>query len=225
MTLRAIAVFFVLVLGAVVIGHASRIETVVQRESLATFPLDIADWRGQPTDRFDQRILTVLGVEDYVNRVYTSPSNISIGLYVGYYESQREGDTMHSPLNCLPGAGWQPVRQDRVTITVAERIDAATRRPTGRRDILVNRFLIQKGLETQVVIYWYQSHGRVVASEYWGKIYTVIDAIRLNRTDAAMVRVICPVRSNDANATVQAEKAATAFAKAVFPLLGRYVPD
>jgi EpsI family protein len=162
---RAVIVALALVLGAVAIARASKSEMPPPRESLATFPMTIAEWNGQPTERFDQQILTVLGVDDYLNRVYTAPTNISVGLYIGYYKSQREGDTMHSPLNCLPGAGWQPVKQERVTIPVGTSLDAATGQPLGRREILVNRFVIQKGLEKQVVIYWYQSHGRVVASE------------------------------------------------------------
>jgi EpsI family protein len=175
--------------------------------------------------RFDQKILTVLGVDEYISRVYTAPTNVSVGLYIGYYQSQREGDTMHSPLNCLPGAGWQPVKQERIFVPVAMSLDSATGQPAGSREILVNRFVIQKGLDKQVVIYWYQSHGRVVASEYWGKIYTVVDAIRMNRTDAAMLRVICPVYGNDTAAEARAEQAATAFTRAMFPLLGRYLPD
>jgi len=222
---RAIIVALVLVLSAVAIGRASKSESVPPRESLATFPMDLAEWRGQSADRFDQRILAVLGVDEYVNRIYTAPTNVSVGLYLGYYQSQRAGDTMHSPLNCLPGAGWQPVKQERVTIPVATRIDAATGQPAGQRQIVVNRFIIQRGLDKQVVIYWYQSHGRVVASEYWGKIYTVVDAIRLNRTDAALVRVICPVSGSDAAAEERAEQAATAFTRAMFPLLGRYLPE
>jgi exosortase D (VPLPA-CTERM-specific) len=222
---RAIIVALVLVLSAVAIGRASKSEAPPPRESLATFPMDLAEWRGQSADRFDQQILAVLGVDEYVNRIYTAPTNIAVGLYLGYYRSQREGDTMHSPLNCLPGAGWQPVKQERVTIPVATTVDAATGQPSGRREIVVNRFIIQRGLDKQVVIYWYQSHGRVVASEYWGKIYTVVDAIRLNRTDAAMVRVICPVSGGDAAAEERAEQAATAFTRAMFPLLGRYLPD
>ena len=92
---------------------------------------------------------------------------------------------MHSPLNCLPGAGWLPVRQDRTTIQV--RTSGTT------RDIEVNNFVIEKGLDRQAVLYWYQSHGRVVASEYWGKVYTVLDAMRHNRTDGSLVRVVVPV--------------------------------
>ena len=124
-----------LVLGAVAIGRASKSEAVPPRESLATFPMDIAEWRGQPAERFDQQILAVLGVDEYVSRVYTAPTNVSVGLYIGYYKSQREGDTMHSPLNCLPGAGWQPVKQERVTIPVATSLDEATGQPSGRREI------------------------------------------------------------------------------------------
>ena len=225
MTVRAIILALVLVLGAVAIGRASKSEAPPARESLATFPMEIAEWRGQSTERFDQQILAVLGVDEYVNRIYTAPTNVAIGLYVGYYRSQREGDTMHSPLNCLPGAGWQPVKQERITIPVAARIDAATGRPAGRREVVVNRFVIQRGLDKQVVIYWYHSHGRVVASEYWGKIYTVVDAIRLNRTDAAMVRVICPVSGSDSAAEERAAQTATAFTQEMFPLLGRYLPD
>jgi EpsI family protein len=139
------------------------------------------------------------------------------GGLIGYYQSQREGDTMHSPLNCLPGAGWLPVSQSRTKIQVKD--------GESTREIEVNDFVIEKGLDRQAVLYWYQSHGRVVASEYWGKIYTVTDAIRLNRTDAAMVRVICPVSGSDGAAERRAEEAATAFTKAMFPLLGRYLPE
>ena len=222
---RAVIVALVLVLSAVAISRASKSEPVPARESLATFPMQLAEWQGQSTERFDQKILTVLGVDEYVSRVYTAPTNTSVGLYIGYYQSQREGDTMHSPLNCLPGAGWQPVTQERVPIRVATSLDSATGNPIGTREIVVNRFVIQKGVDKQVVLYWYQSHGRVVASEYWGKIYTVVDAIRMNRTDAAMVRVICPVMGGDAAAELRAEQAATAFTRVMFPLLGRYLPQ
>ena len=223
MTARAILVTLVLLAGAAAIGHASKSERVPPRQPLAGFPMQVGTWQGQSADRFDQQILAVLGVDDYINRVYTSPAGFPAGLYIGYYKSQREGDTMHSPLNCLPGAGWQPIRKERVRMTVATGLDAAGR-PTGRREIVVNRILIERGLERQVVIYWYQSHDRVVASEYWGKIYTVLDAIRLNRTDAAMVRVICPVSREDPKGVARADSAASEFVGEIFPLLGRYLP-
>ena len=208
----------VLVLGSVAIGRASRSEPVLPRESFATFPMAVGEWQGRPADRFDQRVLSVLGVDEYINRIYTSPQQASVGLYVGFYQSQRQGDTIHSPLNCLPGAGWEPVRRERLKIQVrSERGEPG--------DIEVNRFTIQRGPDRQVVLYWYQSHGRVVASEYWGKMYTVIDAIRSNRTDAAMIRVISPIRGGDDESENRAQREVVEFTQALFPLLGRYLPD
>ena len=138
---------------------------------------------------------------------------------MGYYGTQRQGASIHSPLNCLPGAGWIPVEQGRLALNVASS-------PNGpRRTIEVNRVVIEKGLDRQLVLYWYQSHDRVIASEYWGKIYTVVDAIRLNRTDAALVRVIAPIKSRDPGALEAAEPAASGFVEALFPQLGKYLPS
>jgi EpsI family protein len=224
MIVRAFIVSLVLVSGAIAIGRASKGEPTPPRESFATFPMDLAEWRGESADRFDQKVLAVLGVDEYISRIYTAPNRMPVGLYVGYYQSQREGDTMHSPLNCLPGAGWQPVKQARAVIRVATSLAPRTGAPVGERDIEVNSFVIQRGLDKQVVIYWYQSHGRVIPSEYWGKVYTVVDAIRLNRTDAAMVRITCPVGSAPGD-EARAEEAATTFSRALFPMLGRYLPE
>ena len=160
------------------------------------------DWQGRVERDFEPEILEVLGVDDYANRSYYSPDGRRIGLYIGYHDSQRQGDTIHSPLNCLPGAGWMPItagadqhRRDRSCGGGESRASRSTASSSRR------------GLDRQLVLYWYQSHGRVVASEYWGKVYTVVDAIRLNRTDAALVRVIAPVPSREAGRLAAAEKA------------------
>jgi EpsI family protein len=84
--------------------------------------------------------------------------------------------------------------------------------------------VIQKGLDRQLVLYWYQSHGRVVASEYWSKFYLVTDAVRLNRTDGAIVRVIAPIAGDAADAEMQAERTARRFAQALFPHLEAFLP-
>jgi EpsI family protein len=123
---------------------------------------------------------------------------------------------MHSPLNCLPGAGWQAVRQDRVTLHVR----GADGAPVA---VTVNQFVIQKGLSRQLVLYWYQSHGRVIASEYTSKLYMVYDAMRLNRTDGAMVRVITPIRDRGEEAA--AAGLANAFVQQMFPSLSRLLPS
>ena len=138
-------------------------------------------------------------MDEYLNLVYSKTADLPIGLYIGYYKSQREGDTMHSPLNCLPGAGWAPESQSYLTIPVSTSPGAAP------QPITVNRYLIRKGADRQLVLYWYQSHGRVVASEYSSKIFMVLDAIRTNRTDGALVRVITPVLDEDAGAVTGRE--------------------
>jgi len=181
----------VLIVSACVLGTGvylaavSRAEAVPIRETLAACPTAISQWSGRRAADFDAKTLALLGVDEYLNRVYTNPQRRPVGVYIGYYGTKRQGDTMHSPLNCLPGAGWSPVSFARIQVPV---ISEGT-----TRSIEINRYTIAKGMDRQVVLYWYQSHGRVVASEYWGKVFLVLDAIRLNRTDGALVRVIAPV--------------------------------
>jgi EpsI family protein len=164
----------------------------------------------------DDRVLSVLAVDDYVNREYIGPGAL-MALYVGFYQSQREGNTIHSPMNCLPGAGWDPVSRSYISIPVASA--GAT------RAVQINRITIEKGTDRAVVLYWYQAHGRVVANEYWGKVYSVIDAMRLNRTDGAMVRIVSPIAGTGSEAESKAEQQAISFARSIFPLLSTYLPE
>ena len=159
---------------------------------------------------FDQDTLKMLGVTDYINRVYYSPAQGDLGLMVEYFRTQRTGATIHSPKNCLPGAGWQPTQSEIYQLQLDD----------GRK-VPVNLYTIRKDLDQQVVLYWYQSHGRVVASEYLGKFYMVYDALRLNRTDAAMVRIIAPIRNGDVEA---AQQQAIAFAKQVAVDVEQVIP-
>ena len=195
-------------------ARAMRPELVPLRESLSTFPTSIDRWTGRDAPKMTDDILAVLGVDEYVNRIYTAPGEPYTSLYIGYYQSQREGDTIHSPLNCLPGAGWIPMVTGRAAIQV----------PGRTTPIDVNRFVIQKGLDRQVVLYWYQSHGRVVADEYWSKAYMIYDAVRLNRSDAAMIRVISPVVGSG-QGDAAAERRATEFVQALFLHLEKYLPS
>jgi EpsI family protein len=191
---------------------------IALKASLSTVPMRISEWRGVTDPPFTRDILDVLGVDEYVARTYVTRSDLFVNLYVGFYKSQRQGDTIHSPLNCLPGAGWLPVEQARTTVNVSDHTGAA-------RAITVNQFVIQKGLEKQLVLYWYQSRGRVVASEYTSKVYMVADAIRLNRTDAALVRVVTPIASDNTSDRVSAIGRAQHFVQGVFPELTRVLPS
>jgi EpsI family protein len=145
------------------------------------------------------------------------PDRAGVGVYIGYYQSQRQGDTMHSPLSCLPGAGWEPLSKSALRVTVDSSPGGAP------REIEINRYLIQKGLDKQLVLYWYQAHNRVVASEYWGKFFLITDAVRLNRTDGALVRVISPIDAAQGGEG-HAEAVAVRFVKTMFPMLTNFLP-
>ena len=205
-----------LLLGAAGIAKASKTEHVPARSSFASFPFQIGPWQGQNGAPFTKEVLDVLGADDYMSRYYNNGRSV-VGLYVGYYESQRQGDTIHSPLNCLPGAGWQPLSKGYLPISV---VDASGR----SSEITVNRYVIEKGLDRQVVLYWYQSHGRVVANEYRSKLYMIFDAARLNRSDAALVRVTSPRIANRPDGEAAADANAVSFVKAIFPELGNFLP-
>jgi EpsI family protein len=214
---RTLIVAFCLLAGWAYLGRTSRAESLPPREPLAGLSLSIDGRVGRNEPPFEKSILDVLGVDDYIVRSYYGSQNLPVGLYVGFYNSQRQGDTIHSPLNCLPGAGWQPLEQGRQVIDVRQ-----SPASDATRSIEVNRVVIGKGLDKQLVLYWYQSRDRVVASEYWGKIYTVLDAVKYNRTDAALVRVIVPIP--DASLEQAADDQAVEFVQALFPLLGRHLP-
>ncbi len=183
-------------------------EALVSRRPLYMFPTEIGPWKG-----FDLRLgaetLNVLGVDDYLNRAYSRADGAQLWLYIGYYRSQRHGDAIHSPKNCLPGSGWQPVESGRIELAF------------GGNKIEANRYLVAKGLDRQLVLYWYQSNGRIVASEYWCKFYLLVDAVTRNRTDGSLVRISMPVASSQEAAMEQA----AGFIGLMLPLLSEFIPN
>ena len=206
---------FVLVIAAMAATAAflqarSRPEQLPDRLELARFPLQMGEWRGRVVPIGDE-VREVLGDGDFADRFYLRPASPPLDLFIAYFPTQRTGSSIHSPKNCLPGSGWTPLESGRL----------ALRAPDGRT-LSVNRYIVARGADRQLVLYWYQSHARVVASEYWAKIYLVLDAIRMNRSDGALVRVITPIGSQeDARA---AEQRAAQFATNVLPTLDSYVP-
>jgi EpsI family protein len=217
MRARIAIVFVCLFVTAVLVARADRYEQPPARTSFSAFPMQFDEWQGIQLPPFTDNILAILGLDDYLTRNYRNATGPLVNLYVGYWASQRQGDTMHSPQNCLPGSGWEPTSQGLLSVRDP--------RPGRAGEIKLNRYVIQKGLDRQLVLYWYQSHGRVVGSEYWSKIYLVTDAVRLNRTDAALVRVLVPIGTGGADAEAIAEQQAVKFVNAFLPRLNAYVPD
>jgi EpsI family protein len=187
---------------------ASPLEATTARP-LASFPAVLDPWHGRESP-LDAEVMKTAAVDDYLNRDYRSGVN-SVGLYVGYYRSQREGEALHSPLNCLPGAGWVPIKTD--SIEVAGSPGGATH--------TVNKLLVEKGLERMLVLYWYQTMNRVTASEYLRKLFLVTDAFGSGRTDVALVRIIAPIDARHADGEAQALQLAHPFAGRVLPQVHR----
>jgi EpsI family protein len=186
-------------------------EARVERKQLKEFPRQVGAWEQTGGDeQFNKETLAVLGASDYLLRNYRGTDGRVVNFYVGYYASQREGATYHSPLNCLPGAGWVMSEPGKITIT-----------PKGRAPFVANRYLIQNGDHKELLVYWYQGRGRSVASEYWGKVYTVVDSVRLRRSDGAMVRITTSVENSEP-AALQAAADLAANSSTVLP---EFIPD
>jgi EpsI family protein len=181
-------------------------------QPLAQVPTTIMGYTGRDVP-IDQETLDILGVGDILSRIYTQGGQSPpIGLLLAYYPTQRTGVTMHSPKHCLPGAGWFFESSRYVDLSDAH----------GKLH-QVGEYVISNGENRQFVIYWFQEQGRSIASEYVARIYLVTEAMRLNRTDGALVRVITPIGPGDDTSTARAR--AEAFTAQLAPILPRFIPD
>jgi len=158
---------------------------------------------------FENRVVQAIGADDYINRVYVG-SAPPIELYIGYYKDQHSGDRIHSPKNCLPGSGWEPVHSTRVQIGSANGVP-----------VVVNGYLVANGERRDMVLYWYQSHGRIVASEYWAKFWLVADSLKHRTADGAMIRIWTTAADGEASAQARAVD----FARRVYPQVAEFLPD
>jgi EpsI family protein len=208
---RFLPVLLLVSLTAVVLQARYYTETILPRREFNLFPMTLGAW-GASDIALSPEELSILGPGDFLLRDYQRTDEFPVNLFFAYYRSQRSGDTIHSPRNCLPGSGWAPLKLGRIQIP----------RPD-RTPMIVNRYIVGKGSDRMLVLYWYQAHGRVTGSEYWAKLFLVEDAIRMNRTDGALVRVTTPfVNEND---DASAEKRAVEFTEQILPLLDSYIPQ
>lgn len=179
-------------------------QKVPPRKDFALFPSQIGEWKGERLPDLDADTLQTLGVTDYLNRSYRRGGQ-EVTLYVGYYRSQRAGESIHSPKHCLPGAGYEVLDSRFGHVEI----------PAFHRTIPVNHYRLQRDQERLFVLYWYETNGHVMASEYTSKAMLVWQAMRTGHTDGALVRVIASGSDQEA---VAAE-----FARQVFPVLREYL--
>ncbi len=210
-TARA-SVSLAILLGALlVVQLRSTGEAVPIRKPLDSFPATLGEWQGRRGTIFSTEILDILKLRDYVMRDYGDGAGRALNLYIGYWDTQRKGAMIHSPKNCLPGAGWEPVEASLLTIAL----------PGPHPPITVNRYLIQKDRDQLLVLYWYQSQGQAIAGEVPARIAMVKSALVHKRTNGAIVRLMSPIYGS----ARETSERLVSYVQAMYPILGDYLPD
>jgi EpsI family protein len=185
-------------------------ENLPPHESLDKLPKILGSWVGTDV-AIGADVREVLGSGDFLLRVYeNSKAQPGVNLFVAYIPTQQAGDTLHSPQNCLPGAGWSPLESGTTVISLP-----------GHSAFKAKRYIVEKNGDRQLIFYWYSAHGRAVASEYWAKFYLFVDSIRLNRSDGSLVRVITPMTSGEPVSV--AEQRLLDFSANAVPILDQYI--
>jgi len=205
---RLVTVF--LIVQTAVLYSSIRPEFIPSSRPLSDAPHQLGSWNMTGEGFVDKETLDVLKADDTLTRVYKSPAGAEATLFVAGFRTQRNGKAPHSPKNCLPGAGYTQLSSENYPI------DVGLAAP-----IVVNRYVVVHGESREMVLYWYQSRDRVVADEFKAKFWVVADAMRLNRTDTALVRVVVPISNNDEDA---ATKIGTDFVRSFFTTLKQYLP-
>lgn len=182
------------------------------KQSLASFPTTIGQWKMVRSSESSEDIIEMLGVDDDLQYTYRNPEGKVITLYIGYYGAVGVTGAYHSPRNCIPGGGWGI--DDISPVTLGTGIE-------GNNRSVVSQMMIRNGDQYQIVLYWYQNRGRIIASEYWEKIYLVLDALRMGRRDGTFVRIMSTVQGSD---FATASDDATEFSEQVMNYLESYLP-
>lgn len=204
-------VTILLLAQAAILYSSIRPEAIPPSTPLVQMPQMLGEWsQVGPDGVVEPEVMEVLKADDVLLRPYSTPRGERADLFIAAFRSQRNGKAPHSPKNCLPGSGWDPIVEDEM------KIDVGLPEP-----IPVNRYIVAHGDERSLALYWYQSRGRSVASEYKAKFWVVADAMRYNRTDTAIVRVTLPIynRNNE-----EAERIGVAFIKKFYPAIRQILP-
>jgi EpsI family protein len=181
-------------------------------QPLSTLPARIGAWHAIADDVLSQPVRQVLRADDLLARTYEVIPGTQVQLFIAYYKTQRAGERMHSPRNCLPGSGWEPISVSLINADVG-----------AGRIVPLNRYLVNKEDKHLLVVYWYQEHNRLIADEYRSKLYLTWDSIRKGSRDGALVRVSMPLRPGmDEN---EATRTILQFIQSATPEISRILPD
>ena len=206
---RGLFVIGLLLLQAGVYYTISAKEYIPNIGPWSRFPAQVQDWRATADEPVDADALATLKPDDYLNRDYISGKNQTLNLFVGYFNSRRNGRAPHSPEWCLPGAGWKTVSTRVVSID-----------SPGGSPLPANEYIVEKTGERQLVVYWYHQGERALSSEVLAQFYAIPDMILHGRTDTSLVRIIVPVIGDQLDG---ARSLAFQFARDVYPLIRQQI--
>jgi EpsI family protein len=202
----------ILLLGEAALFYAyPKRELVPVMPPMQEAPRSAGGWRVTHEFPIETEVQELLKADDTLSRAYASPEGGNVSLFIALFKSQRAGVAPHSPKVCLPGSGWVPSESSTVALALAG----------WPEPVPANRYVVSRGENRSLVLYWYQSAARVVANEYAAKLYTVLDGLRYRRSDTSLVRVIVPL---GADGTEAAQAQALQFLQAVYPGLRPYLP-
>jgi EpsI family protein len=216
--IKTLTAFAFIALNYYVYAHLGSDELIPERESFIALPRDLSNWRCPRPQEMDPTVHAILGVTDYVRCDFVNPERQAIvNLYVGYHESQvrrygENGDetrTIHPPEHCLPGSGWNIVDSRLVPIT------------SGSLSGTAKRFVIARGEERQLVYFWYQSRGRLIARNHEVILYKFLDRALRQRSDGSLVRFTTPIPNEDLDF---ADAAIRDLAATITPHFERHLP-
>lgn len=191
-------------------SFGERTEIIPDRSAFMDFSMRIGEWQGSPQP-VEPQLISALRFDDYLLADYAAPGGGPLTLYMAYYQSQRKGQSAHSPQSCIPGGGWE--------ITAKGTVDL----PMDGLTEPVNRVLIQKDRQKQLVVYWFKQRERILSNEYLVKLYLFWDAMTRQRSDGALIRLSAAVDPGEDEREV--EQRLLQFAKSIQPQLNRYIPD
>ncbi|HTS66447.1 MAG TPA: EpsI family protein [Candidatus Acidoferrales bacterium] len=198
--------------GVAFYAVAMRPERIPPVGPLDLFPSEFPGWVAGRDIKIEPEVQDILKADDLLSREYVNTAaSEGAYLFIAFFRTQREGQAPHSPKNCLPGAGFEPIESFPITVQFPGRDEPAK----------INRYLTARGDEKSITLYWYQSHSRIIADEFAAKFWLIADSVKYRRSDTALVKIVVPVRNNDA---ASATNTAVSFAQVMFPALVRQLP-
>jgi EpsI family protein len=207
---RFAAAAALILFAAIFLQAHQRREVFPARLPLESFPHQLGVWTGVD-QAIDDDTRKVLGHGEFLSRGYSDPQNQKVDLFIAYFPSQRSNETPHSPQHCLPGAGFIPLENQRVMLSMP-----------GHDSFPANRYIVSKNGQRWIALYWFWAHDRGVASEYWAKYFLVRDSLKMNRSDGAMLRIMWPLSPGETADNGQQQM--MSFIDSVLPLQNEYIP-